>query len=137
MMKCCRAIGWGVLCVGIAISGTFADDMLRLDPAAATRTFEGIGAVSGGGATSVLLKDYPQRQRDQILDLLFKPHFGGSMQTLYVEIGSDGNSTQGAEPTHAEGPFGSLDAQGFTLTDKGAAIEFTGPAHLVLNGDAQ
>ena len=40
----------------------------------------------------------------------------------------------GAEPTHAEGPFGTLDAQGFTLTDKGAAIQFTGPAHLVLNG---
>jgi lipopolysaccharide export system protein LptC len=40
----------------------------------------------------------------------------------------------GAEPTHAEGPFGTLDAQGFTITDKGAAIQFTGPAHLVLNG---
>ena len=26
----------------------------------------------------------------------------------------------GAEPTHAEGPFGTLDAQGFTVTDKGA-----------------
>lgn len=40
----------------------------------------------------------------------------------------------GAEPTHAEGPFGTLDAQGFTVTDKGTAIQFTGPAHLVLNG---
>jgi lipopolysaccharide export system protein LptC len=40
----------------------------------------------------------------------------------------------GAEPTHAEGPFGTLDAQGFTITDKGAAIQFTGPARLVLNG---
>lgn len=35
--------------------------------------------------------------------------------------------------THAEGPFGVLDAQGFTLVDKGASIQFTGPAHLVLN----
>lgn len=41
-----------------------------------------------------------------------------------------------AEKTHAEGPFGTLDAQGFTLTDKGAAIQFTGPARLVLNGGA-
>jgi lipopolysaccharide export system protein LptC len=40
----------------------------------------------------------------------------------------------GAEPTHAEGPFGTLDAQGFTITDKGTAIQFSGPAHLVLNG---
>ena len=35
---------------------------------------------------------------------------------------------------HAEGPFGVLDAEGFMLTDKGTAVEFTGPAHLVLNG---
>ncbi len=34
---------------------------------------------------------------------------------------------------HAEGPFGTLDAQGFTLTDKGSAIQFFGPGHLVLN----
>ena len=27
-----------------------------------------------------------------------------------------------------------IDAQGFTITDKGTAIQFTGPAHLVLNG---
>lgn len=38
------------------------------------------------------------------------------------------------DQTHAEGPFGVLDAQGFTLTDKGAAIQFQGPARLVLNG---
>lgn len=40
----------------------------------------------------------------------------------------------GSQPVHAEGPFGTLDAQGFTLTDKGTSIEFTGPAKLVLNG---
>lgn len=39
-----------------------------------------------------------------------------------------------SDKTHAEGPFGVLDAQGFTLTDKGASIQFDGPAHLVLNG---
>ena len=38
------------------------------------------------------------------------------------------------EKTHAEGPFGVLDAQGFMLTDKGAAIQFQGPARLTLNG---
>jgi lipopolysaccharide export system protein LptC len=36
--------------------------------------------------------------------------------------------------THAEGPFGTLDAEGFTLVDKGAVIQFHGPAKLVLNG---
>ena len=38
------------------------------------------------------------------------------------------------DQTHAEGPFGVLDAQGFTLTDKGSVIQFHGPARLVLNG---
>lgn len=39
----------------------------------------------------------------------------------------------GTEQTHAEGGFGVLDAQGFALVDKGAVIQFTGPARLVLN----
>jgi galactosylceramidase len=63
-------------------------------------TYEGIGAVSGGGATSVLLHDYVEPQRSQILDYLFKPNFGAGLQELYVEIGGDGNSTQGSEPSH-------------------------------------
>ena len=73
---------------------------LVLDGTAPGKMFEGIGAVSGGGGTSVLLKDYPEHQRNEILDILFKPKFAASMQTLYVEVGSDGNSTQGSEPTH-------------------------------------
>jgi len=62
--------------------------------------FDGIGAVSGGGATSVLLKDYPEVQRKQVLDLLFKPEFGASLSALLVEVPGDGNSTQGSEPSH-------------------------------------
>jgi galactosylceramidase len=73
---------------------------ILLDGSASGKVFEGIGAVSGGGATSVLLKDYVEPQRSQILDILFKPNFAASMQALYVEVGSDGNATQGTEPTH-------------------------------------
>ena len=64
------------------------------------KLFDGIGAVNGGGATSVLLKDYPEVQRKQILDLLFKPNFGASMSTVLVEVPGDCNSTQGAMPSH-------------------------------------
>jgi galactosylceramidase len=92
---------WAILigligCVGIAA----ADNVISLDGNAGGPRFDGIGAVSGGGATSVLLKDYPEPQRGQIFDLLFKPNFGASMSTLYVEIPGDGNSTQGTEPSH-------------------------------------
>ena len=61
-----------------------SNQTLVLDGAVPGKIFEGIGAVSGGGATSVLLKDYPEPQRSQILDILFKPQFAASMQTLYI-----------------------------------------------------
>jgi len=64
------------------------------------KRFDGIGVVNGGGATSVLLKDYPEPQRSQILDLVFKPKFGASVSALFVEIPGDGNSTQGSMPSH-------------------------------------
>ncbi len=62
--------------------------------------FDGIGVVEGGGGTGVLLKDYPEPQRTQILDLVFKPKFGASVSALYVEIPGDGNATQGSMPSH-------------------------------------
>ena len=63
------------------------------------RLFEGIGAVSAG-ASSRLLIDYPQPQRREILDYLFKPNFGAGFQHLKVEIGGDINSSGGSEPSH-------------------------------------
>ncbi|XP_047651778.1 galactocerebrosidase isoform X1 [Phacochoerus africanus] len=64
------------------------------------REFDGIGAVSGGGATSRLLVNYPEPYRSQILDYLFKPNFGASLHILKVEIGGDGQTTDGTEPSH-------------------------------------
>ena len=64
------------------------------------RVFDGVGAASGGGCVARLLINYPEPQRGQILDYLFKPNFGASLQALKVEIGGDGNSTEGAEPSH-------------------------------------
>ena len=88
----CFAIGW--------LSPAFADQNVELKGDAGGKRFDGIGAVSGGGATSVLLKDYPEPQRSQVLDLLFKPKFGASMSALLVEVPGDANATQGAEPSH-------------------------------------
>ncbi|MFZ0090223.1 MAG: NPCBM/NEW2 domain-containing protein [Solirubrobacteraceae bacterium] len=69
------------------------------------RTFDGIGAISGGGGNSRLLIDYPPKQRQQILDYLFKPGYGADLQLLKIEIGGDANSTDGAEPSieHTKG----------------------------------
>ncbi len=71
-----------------------------LDAKSPGLTFEGIGALSAG-ATSRLLIDYPEPQRSRILDFLFKPKFGAAIQHLKVEIGGDINSTDGTEPSIA------------------------------------
>jgi hypothetical protein len=70
-----------------------------LDGSGKGRVFDGLGAASAG-ASSRLLIDYPEPQRSQILDYLFKPGYGASLQHLKVEIGADVNSTDGAEPSH-------------------------------------
>lgn len=68
------------------------------------RIFDGVGGVSGGGGTSRLLIDYPEKQRNEILDYLFKPGYGASLHILKVEIGSDVNTTNGAEASHMRSP---------------------------------
>jgi hypothetical protein len=75
-----------------------------LDGASPGQTFYGIGAVSAG-ASSRLLIDYPEPYRSQILDYLFKPGYGASLQHLKVEIGADVNSTDGSEPSSMRSRF--------------------------------
>jgi hypothetical protein len=50
-------------------------------------TFDGVGAISGGGGNSRYLIDYPQPARDAILDYLFKPDYGASLQRLLSYAG--------------------------------------------------
>jgi O-glycosyl hydrolase len=71
-----------------------------IDVASAGRIFDGVGAISGGGGNSRLLIDYPEPVRSQILDYLFKPNYGASIQVFKVEIGADMDSTDGAESSH-------------------------------------
>ena len=68
------------------------------------KIFDGIGGLSGGGATSVLLPSYPEKEKNEILDLLFKPNFGASLHMLKVEIGGDSQSTDGTESSHMHSP---------------------------------
>ena len=57
-------------------------------------TFDGVGGASGGGGGTRLLVDYPGPQQSDILDMLFKPFHGASLQHIKVEIGCDGDTTQ-------------------------------------------
>jgi hypothetical protein len=73
---------------------------ITIDGHGAGRVFDGIGALSAG-ASSRLLVDYREPYRSQILDYLFKPDYGAALQHLKVEIGADVNSTDGSEPSFA------------------------------------
>ena len=86
----------------LSISGDALAQTITIDGAGSGRTYEGIGAVSGGGGTSPLLMDYVEPQQSQILDYLFKPNYGAGLRGLYVEVGGDGNSTRGSELSHLD-----------------------------------
>ena len=53
--------------------------------------------------------------------------------TVDLKAGAAANNSR----VHAEGPFGTLDAQAFAITDNGNVMQFTGPARLVMNGQQQ
>jgi hypothetical protein len=85
---------------GCARRQTAPTTHITIDGHGAGRVFDGIGALSAG-ASSRLLVDYAEPYRSQILDYLFKPGYGAALQHLKVEIGSDVNSTDGSEPSFA------------------------------------
>ncbi len=87
------------------------------------RTFEGIGGITSNGM-SKLLFDYPTAQREDILNLLFRPFFGASLQHLKVEIGSDVNTSSGTEPSHmrSEHDFDISRGYGLVLAQKAKCI---------------
>lgn len=58
---------------------------------------------------------------------------GLTLRTDAATVDLKAGAASSAERVHAEGPFGTLDAQGFSVTDHGAIAQFTGPGRLVLN----
>jgi len=93
-----RIILYSILTViSLSICG---QDVLNIKDDGEGRIFEGIGALSAG-ASSKLLMDYSPDIRSQIFDFLFRPKFGAGLQIIKIEIGGDVNSTDGSEPSHA------------------------------------
>ncbi|GHT13011.1 galactosylceramidase [Planctomycetales bacterium] len=84
----------------VFVSTVAAQQFVGIDLSKKGRTYEGLGALSAG-ASSRLLMEYEEPYRSDILDYLFKPKFGANIQHLKVEIGGDVNSGPGTEPSHA------------------------------------
>ena len=59
---------------------------------------------------------------------------GTTVRTSVAHVDLKASTASGHEVVTADGPFGTLDAHGFAITDRGARLHFTGPAKLVLDG---
>ena len=110
-MAAVSAVRLLLLCLS-SVAGNGQQTKVVLDGMSKGRVFDGLGAVSAG-ASSRLLIDYPEPERSQILDYLFKPGYGASLQHLKVEIGADVNSTDGSEPSHMRSPSDHNSARGY------------------------
>jgi Glycosyl hydrolase family 59 len=75
------------------------DTGITLDLGQGGAVYDGVGGVLGGGGNARFLMDYPAAQRQQILEYLFKPDYGASLQILKLEIGGDADTSDGAEPS--------------------------------------
>lgn len=86
----------------------------------------------GRGRQGVYMQD--SGQLDLSGDVTIYRDDGVTLQSDTATMDLHAGSASSADMVHAEGPFGTLDAQGFALLDRGDVIQFRGPGRLVLNG---
>jgi Glycosyl hydrolase family 59/Ricin-type beta-trefoil lectin domain/Concanavalin A-like lectin/glucanases superfamily len=117
-------LGTALFAAGAPQAHAAASTTIAVNGSSAGRTFDGIGAISGGGGNTRLLTDYPAAEQQQILDYLFKPGYGADLQILKVEIGGDTNSTDGSESSieHASGTVDCKTGYEFWLMEQAKAI---------------
>jgi lipopolysaccharide export system protein LptC len=95
-------------------------------------TLRGGAWLQGKGKAGV----YDQRsgQLDLSGDVSLYRDDGAILQTDSATIDTKTSTAASNDPVHVEGPFGTLDAQGFSVFDNGQVIHFNGPGRLMLNG---
>ena len=95
-------------------------------------TLRGGAWLEGKGRAGV----YDQRsgQLDLSGDVSLYRDDGTILQTDTATIDIKSSTAVSNDKVHVEGPFGTLDAQGFSVFDNGQVIHFDGPARLVMNG---
>ncbi len=74
------------------------------------------------------------QQLDLSHDVVLYRDDGTTMTTESATVAMKDGAASSERATHVEGPFGTLDAAGFTTVEKGAAIQFWGPVRVELNG---
>jgi galactosylceramidase len=104
-MMAASAAGEAVLPTGrIVVSLPFDGNSNATADASSFFRFDGVGGLSGGGATSTFLLAYPAAARAAMMDWLFLPDFAASLDILKVEVGADDQTTDGCEACHMRTP---------------------------------
>ena len=110
-----------VALLGVCLCVCSGVSPVRLTDLHSSKTFDGIGAISGGGATSRLLYDYPNEARSTILDALFTPKLIAGFQGIKVEVPGDADTTCGSEVSHrhnaADGGSATRGYEGWILSE--------------------
>lgn len=90
--------------VGV-VAAAYATPVVHIDTSHANvgPEFDGFGGCSAGTGPR-LLPDYEPEARSQILDFLFLPNHGASLDIIKLEIGGEGDSTTGTESSHEPQP---------------------------------
>jgi ricin-type beta-trefoil lectin protein/glycosyl hydrolase family 59 len=114
-----------VLAVAGAAPAQAATTTITVNGSIVGRTFDGVGAISGGGGNSRLLVDYPPTQRSQILDYLFKPGYGTPAKQLQVYgtkcLDVNGGATADGSPVQIY-DCNTTGAQQWTLDPDGSVV---------------
>lgn len=124
LLSLLTAAGPAFTAAGPAHGATVPTTYITVNGDGGARTYAGAGAILGGGGNARYLMEYPPAQRAQILDYLFKPGYGASLQLLKLEIGGDGNSSDGAEPSveHTAGNINCDAGYEFAIAQQAVAL---------------
>jgi lipopolysaccharide export system protein LptC len=78
--------------------------------------------------------DKPASHLDLAGDVRIYHDSGLEMRTATAAVQINAGSASGDDPVAVQGGFGTLTAEGFRVTERGAVVLFTGKAHAVLEG---
>lgn len=89
------------------------------------------------GEASKGVFDRASRQLDLSGHVMLYRSDGTMLTTHVATIDLAAGVAVGNSRVHVQGPFGTLDAQGFSVSDAGKVVRFAGPGRLVLNAAGQ
>jgi lipopolysaccharide export system protein LptC len=111
------------------------DNLIVLDKPQAEVTLEDGAGVALSAAEGFYRRDSEVLKLAGGVNLLHDR--GYQIHTPTAAIDLQAGTAEGHEPVAAQGPFGTLQSQGFRVVEQGDRVEFTGKSRLVLTGSSE